>query len=282
MKHIIKAPTLLAKRYIYGQKIRKHDQRADAAVDPASCGLTDGFLRLPIDDLLGKGMTRTLIASDLRVTPDVGKKIHISWDIPAFLWTALLGSDRMTDIARAYLGDGARLDDVYVKTVSDGLTSVSEGWHTDQVGYRLKVFMVFDVTGDPAGTLVVPTPRPNLYELNVADEWARIMKRPKKEQRQQEMRVSYKAGDCLIFDTNLLHRGDYSTGAGTRYCIVAEYIDRAKADAIRAATPCGPGQGRTPITIPALDGIDPANHPMIDARLLKKQGDGYLYGYQRQ
>lgn len=281
MKHFVKAPGLLAKRYIYGQKIRSHDARADAVVDPAQCGLTDGFLRLPIDELLGAGMTDTLIASDLRVTPTDGKKIYTSWDIPAFLWTALLSSDRLSGIARAYLGDGARLDDIYVKTVSDGLTSVSEGWHTDQVGYRLKVFMVFDTTGDPAGTLIVPTPRPNLYELNVADEWARLLKRPKKEQRQQEMRVSYTAGDCLIFDTNLLHRGDYSAGAGTRYCIVAEYIDRTKADAIRAATPCGPGQGRRQITIPDLGDIDPANHPMIDARLLKKQGAGYLYGYAK-
>lgn len=281
MKHIVKAPGLLAKRYIYGQKIRAHDSRADAAVDPANCGLTDGFLRLPIDELLGKGMTQTLIGSDLRVTPAGGKKIYTSWDIPAFLWQALLASDRLSDIARAYLGGGARLDDIYVKTVSDGLTSVSEGWHTDQVGYRLKVFMVFDVEGDPAGTLIVPTPRPNLYELNVGDEWARLLKRPKKERRQQEMRVSYTAGDCLIFDTNLLHRGDYSAGEGTRYCIVAEYIDRTKADAIRAAAPCGPGQGRQPITIPPLDGIDPASHPMIDAALLKKQGEGYLYGYLR-
>jgi hypothetical protein len=281
LKHILKAPTLLAKRYYYGQIIKKFDQRADLAVDPEDCGLRDGFLKLPIDELLGQGLTKRLIGSDLRVSPSGDKRIYTSWNIPAFLWSAVLGSDRLSQIATRYLGSGARLDDIYVKTVSDGLTSVSEGWHTDQVGYRLKVFMVFDVDGDPAGTLVVPKPRPNLYELNVADEWARIMKRPKKEQRQAEMRVTYNAGDCLVFDTNLLHRGDYSSGVGTRYCIVAEYIDRDKADRIRGFAPCGPGQGRQQITIPAIDGIDPAQHPLIDGRLLKRQDEGYLYGYPK-
>jgi hypothetical protein len=280
MLTILKAPKLLLKRYYYGRHIKKFDEKADKAVDPANCGLEQGFLKLPIDALLGEGMTDRLKKSELRVKPQGEKRIFTSWEIPGFLWQAILKSDRLGQIARDYIGPDVRLDDIYVKTVSDGLTSVSEGWHTDQVGYRLKVFMVFDVEGEPAGTLIVPTDRPNPYQVNFADEFARIMRRPKKEDRPAEMRVTYEAGDCLVFDTNLLHRGDYSTGSGTRYCIVAEFIDRYKADKIVSFSPCGPGQGARNITIPMLEGVDVLSHPLIDQSLLKPRGDMFSYGYR--
>ncbi|PIE14076.1 MAG: hypothetical protein CSA70_02680 [Rhodobacterales bacterium] len=277
---MLKAPKLLLKRYYYGQRIKKFDAKLDELVDPANCGLEKGFLKLPIDELLGDGMTERLKSSELRVTPQGEKRIYTSWDIPAFLWKAVLTSDKLGQIVRDYLGPNVRLDDLYVKTVSDGLTSVSEGWHTDQVGYRIKVFMVFDAEGDPAGTLIIPADRPNPYKINFTDEFARILRRPNKEDRTAATRVTYEAGDCLVFDTNILHRGDYSSGAGTRYCIVAEFIDRRKADKIVKFAPCGPGQGARNITIPVLDGVDVSQHPLIDSRLLKPAEGVFKYGYK--
>jgi len=137
----------------------------------------------------------------------------------------------------------------------DGLSSGSEGWHDDNVGFRLKVFMVFDTEGQPSGTVVVPTARPQLYAVRVVDEFSRFLFTPKMDARDGALRVGYERGDYLVFDTNLPHRGDYSSGGGVA---IAKFIDRAKADAIVGRAPCGPGQGRKQLVIPALDGVDPA------------------------
>lgn len=280
MLRLIRTLKFIAKRMYYGHFIKKYDKQSDAIVDPKNCGLTHGFLRVPIDELLGDGMTEKLQKSALRVTPEEDRRIYTSWDIPAFLWEAVLKSDRLSSIAKDYIGPRVRLDDIYVKTVSDGLASGSEGWHNDHVGYRLKVFMVFDVSGDPSGTLIVPADRPNLYKVNFSDEFARMMGRPQKEVRVKEQRVSYRAGDCMVFDTNVLHRGDYSSGTGTRYCIVAEFIDRDKADRIVKFAPCGPGQGNRNVTIPPLEGVDVTQHPMIDGHLLRVVEKEHCYGYK--
>jgi hypothetical protein len=91
--------------------------------------------------------------------------------------------------------------------------------------------------------------------------------------------LAYEPGDCLIFDTNIPHRGDCHSGTGTRYCLTAEFIDRDKADCLRGLAPCGPGQSSQRIRIPALAGIDVANHPLIDASILAADGEGWLYGH---
>lgn len=280
---IIKVPRFIARRIASGAIIKRYDRVTDSAHPYTGGDLAEGYLMARIDDLMGvPGFSDRLAASDLRVTPTPEKRAFFTWDIPAFVWQALLQSQRLNDMVSAYLGPAARLDDLYVKTVTDGYDSTSEGWHTDHVGYRLKVFMVFDVAGDPAGTVVVPRHRPNLYTLQLGDEIARALHTPKMDTRAEALRVTYTAGDCLVFDTNLPHRGDYSTGHGTRYCLMAEYIDRAKADALLGRAPCGPGQGRRDIVIPPLQGVDLAGHPMIDQRLLRPGADGgHVYGYGR-
>ena len=106
-----------------------------------------------------------------------------------------------------------------------------------------------------------------------------MLKKPIKERRSRQELVTYTAGDCLTFDTNLLHRGDYSAGTGVRYCVIAEFIDRDKADALRGRAPCGPGQGRQKIVIPTDTGVDLEAHPLIDQKLLFKDGHSIRYGY---
>lgn len=98
------------------------------------------------------------------------------------------------------------------------------------------------------------------------------------DQRPDGMRVAYTPGDAILFDTNIPHRGDYSSGEGVRHCVIAEFMDRDKADALRGRAPCGPGQAQRRIRIPALEGVDPAAHSLTDGKLLDRDGDGWLYG----
>lgn len=272
MNKVLKLPKLLIRRYVVGKKIESFDRVTDELSDVSQSGLKGGVFTGRIDDLLGvEGLTERMQKSELRVTPSGEKRIHLSWDIPDFVWEAVLGSQRLEQMVLDYLGPSARLDDIYIKTVRDGLESVSEGWHDDNVGYRLKLFMVFDADGLPSGTVVIPTNRPHLYKVSLKDELGRMLGKPKKEIRQQELKVSYKAGDCLLFDTNIPHRGDYSSSEGVRYCVIAEFIDRNKADALQGRAPCGPGQGRKKIRVP-LQVID---HKLIDHRIINMN----LYGY---
>ena len=69
-----------------------------------------------------------------------GKQIDIGSNLRAYV------EEKLANIVSKYLGPNVRLDDLYLKTVRDGLSSASESWHDDNVGYRLKLFMVFDTS----------------------------------------------------------------------------------------------------------------------------------------
>ena len=280
-RHMLKKLNLLRKRYVSAKKIGFFDEHVDSFYDASKCSLPSGYLTGKIDDFLGvANLSKAMAASALRTQPNSANKIHLSWDVPAFVWEALLTSKKLESAVRSYLGPAVRLDDLYIKTVMDGLQSVSEGWHDDNVGYRLKLFMVFDVDGEPAGTVLIPRNRPSVYSVNLKDELKRMNGSLPTENRSQEIKIGYSAGDFLLFDTNLEHRGDYSTGTGTRYCVIAEFIDRRKGNALRGRAPCGPGQSRRHLTIPKLEKIDLPNHLLIDQSLLQETENGFSYGYQ--
>lgn len=280
LKEITRLPKNLSRRYRMARVISDHDTNADRHANFERGLMKNGMYKSTIDALLETpGLAEQMRNSPLRQLPPEGKRAYFSWDIPDFLWRAVLSSNTLTQMVIDYLGPDARIDDFYVKTVLDGYDSASEGWHDDNVGYRIKVFMVFDAEGNPSGTVVIPTERPSIYQVKLADELARFVKKPKMDHRNGEVLVNYAAGDCLAFDTNIPHRGHYHAGQGIRYCVIAEFIDRNKANALKGRAPCGPGQGRHKLTIPASVGIDLTTHPLIDARLLTQTETGYSYGY---
>ena len=262
----------LIKRYIAAKNIQAFDRKADIQFDKCVTSLSGGYLTGKIDDFLGlENFSNQMAHSNLRVKPNPQERIYLNWELPDFVWDAVLGSTALETTVRNYLGNDVRLDDLYIKTVMDGLESASEGWHDDNVGYRLKFFMVFDVDGQPAGTVLIPKERPALYDVNLKDELSRMFGSLPKENRFQEVRIRYSAGDFLLFDTNLSHRGDYNIGTGIRYCIVAEFIDRKKGNALRGKAPCGPGQGKRKIRLPKhLHG-----HSLIDKDLIRNG----MYGF---
>ena len=162
----IRAIKLFLKRFSNARKIEKFDRLADENLDNIHNKMKDGWYTSKIDTLLeAPGIAQKMCSSNMRVKPTKEKRIHLSWEVPNFVIEAVLNSELLQSIIRGYLGPGARLDDIYVKNIMDGLESASEGWHDDNVGYRLKLFMVFDVEGDPSGTIVIPTSRPNLYQI---------------------------------------------------------------------------------------------------------------------
>jgi hypothetical protein len=279
-KQIVRFPSRLSKRLSLARRIRELDAKADQHRLGGLGLMNNGWCKTTIDDLLeSPGITLRMKSSALRQEPEAGRQIYWSWSIPEFVWEAVLSSKKLQKLAQDYLGLGVRLDDLYLKTVKDGLQSGAEGWHDDNVGYRLKVFMVFDVEGKPSDTLIIPRERPNPYRVKIKEEVTRMLGAPDKAHRGEEVRLAYVAGDCLVFDTNLLHRGDYTSSDGVRYCLVAEFIDREKADELRKYCPCGPGQSEFRITIPIADASLLQNNALPDKKLLSCRDEKYSYGY---
>lgn len=281
MKAWLRLPKRLARRYAYVPIISEHDRESDELQEYEESGINDGFMKTTIDEFLETpGLTDRLRESHLRRLPEDGSRILLDWNVPEFVWQAVLTSKRLQETVQRYIGPDVRLDDLYLKNVMDGLAVGSGGWHDDNVGYRLKVFMVFDTEGSPSGTVIVPSSRPRIYKVQLRDEINRFVRSPTQEHREGEVLVDYKPGDCLVFDTNIPHRGDYTGGPGVRYCLMAEFIDRKKANRIHKHAPCGPGQGVHSIMIPDIVGVDPTTHPLIDASLLRPSQGGFEYGYQ--
>lgn len=280
LKSIITAPKLMIRRRKQADIIRKYDRQSDSSFSSEKSSLELGYNKFKIDDLLeSPGLTERMRKSKLRSLPSNGDKVYFSWEVPSFVWDAVLNSDTLFKVVYDYIGRGVRLDDIYVKNVVDGYDATAEGWHNDNVGYRLKLFMVFDTDGTPSATLVRPTPRPNLYDVEYKQEFLRSFKNTDMTSYPDEVIVDYTPGDCLFFDTNLQHRGSYHAGTGVRYCVIAEFMDKNKSDALRGRAPCGPGQGRKNIEMPACLVEEINSSPLMDKRLLK-QTDGKLsYGY---
>jgi hypothetical protein len=282
MKSLLRLPKRLARRYAYVPIISAIDRLSDENAEPDASGIVDGFMKTTIDEFLEcPGLTERLQQSELRRLPEDGSRILLDWDVPAFVWQAVLTSKRLQEAVRNYIGPNVRLDDLYLKNVLDGLAVGSGGWHDDNVGYRLKVFMVFDTEGSPAGTVIIPSKRPRIYEVRLKDELNRLTRSTTQEHRDGEVLVNYTPGDCLIFDTNIPHRGDYTGGPGVRYCLIAEFIDRDKANRIYHHAPCGPGQGSRRILIPGIPEIKLEDQPLIDESLLSLTADGHEYGHQK-
>ena len=276
---LLKVIRLIVRRYKLASIIKKSDASSDASYDPKTNRLSDGYLKTTINELVQRDdFTEKLKASSLRKLPEQNDKSYFTWELPDFVWSTLLSSRNLESLVKDYIGPNVRLDDLYIKTVLDGYGSASEAWHDDNVGYRLKVFMVFDVENTPSGTILIPKARPNLYKVSLADELSRALKMKKKETRGSEVRVGYAAGDCLIFDTNLAHRGDYSSGEGIRFCLIAEFMDREKSNSLRGKAPCSPGQGKAKIKIPTQVKELILHSDLIDNDLIYVADEAIYYG----
>ena len=134
-------------------------------------------------------------------------------------------------VVSSYLGPDAFLDTIYPIVIEAGHTSVSEGWHTDNVGSRVKVFLCVEGDGG-APTVVVPRPErirtiPTLlrhawYEL--PRYFGAINTKPLR----GATVIRHSTGTLNFFDTDLLHRGAYEKLETARKILLFEFSDRRK------------------------------------------------------
>ncbi len=277
MRKIFRTLSFILKRYYFALKIRSKDKISDRSFVKNELS-ENGFEVFDMHHLFEnpKKLSKSLSQIQKQVGAD---GLDMSWQLPRVFWEEVLNSRKLMDVVRDYLGETARLDDAYLKTIRDGISSVSEGWHNDNVGYRLKLFIVFDTEGQAASTLVIPAKRPNLYRFKLIEDTYRLMfGRNDTAERPKEKAVNYSPGTCLLFDTNLTHRGGYAESKGVRHCVIIEFICRDKANHISGFAPCGPKQGKGRISIQVEEQLIKQS-ALIDSNILKKSGDNtFEYG----
>lgn len=162
---------------------------------------------------------------------------------------ALLSSNIIKELhgdIKSYIGDDCRLDNMYISWFDPSIStksSVSENWHSDNCGNRLKLWICLKGQGGTK-TLFLPGTHKKKYTFGV-DEFLRAIGKKNKSIVENQTELDLCAGDVGIFDTNGLHRGYYGEGADERVAIVVEFISASKSNNIAKHTPCGPGSSDT-------------------------------------
>jgi len=245
------------------------------AVDIVAALRRDGFARLGsllplgklperIADLLDVGETqhpgvsRFYLKNPLVAAPEIGDWLRL----PV-----------LNEAVRAYLGGDPVFDRCLVwripASASDRKTSAI--WHHDWCGRRLKLFILLHDVDE--------TGRPTQYVRGSNQGQWRWMNYPlsrhadaEAEAQGEVVQLTGRAGDCILFDTNGLHRATGEGGREARDVICLEYSDRRKSDFL---APRGFEIGVRQDLIPEslLEGMT-----LIDRRKVRRDRAGLVYG----
>lgn len=285
--------TNFAKSVVYGIRhfadkksrerlIRRFDQRTlFGPVGSFSNLATNGWIKTDSVSLFGAPLADILEAkiAGLAKTDKFGNAI--SRDIPEEAMSVILQAPMLVRVVHSYLGAGARLDDIYLwsKDFEQQQTfDLSEGWHSDNVGNRIKVFVCIEASTDAPSTLVADRTHNRQYRIGL-EEFGRFFGRigtlanPDK-----VVEIKYGRNTVSIFDTNAFHRGSYAARKARRVCLILEFVDREKSDLLSGACPCGPGQspdGRVTFAKSLRDQL--WSHELVDRSLLREEAECISY-----
>lgn len=209
----------------------------------------------------------------------------MSRDVPASIVARIVNNPAVQQIVEGYLGPNARMDDVYFwfKSGNPAAWSLSEGWHDDNVGHRLKFFICLGADANAPQTFIVEGTHRPLYRFNIGREFSRIFRQKVADLtpalRSKVRELNYDRDRIMVFDTNLLHRGNYDGRTGSRDCLIVEFIDRDKSNSVSGKAPCGPGQKRSGmVRILADAGGNGTFSELLDKRIFRKVSDS-VYSY---
>lgn len=180
---------------------------------------------------------------------------------------------------RNYLGSDVRLDDIYMFWFDPEKVetwSLSNSWHDDNVGSRIKIFACFNGTGTTP-TVVLPNSHNKPYTPR-REEISRFSGVRNTQDVEGQIELRYKSGDLAMFDTSCLHRGLYEQPSAKRTVLVLEFINREKSNRIVGHAPCGPGMSRTGEVIFEEAGLELLKGTgMLDDDLLSAEHGNFTY-----
>lgn len=183
-----------------------------------------------------------------------------------------------------YLGEKSRLDDMYLfwfdpEKITDW--SLSNSWHDDNVGSRVKIYICFSGNGNTP-TVVLP----NSHNKPYSPRWGEISRFSGVRNispLDNQIALRYKSGDVAMFDTSCLHRGLYEQPAAKRTVMVLEFINRDKSNVISGFSPCGPGMSRTGEVVFDAKAYELLRKTgTLDDDLISQRGGDYIYSLKNK
>lgn len=244
--------------------IRKFDQGVDTNIWPGASFYEDYFTPFEIP------------APSVYNSQGVARSNRVD-DKVAVVAKAII--DDFSSFIVSYLGGKVRLDDMYLFWFDpDKITdwSLSNSWHDDNVGSRIKVYVCFSGNGSTP-TVVLPNSHNKPYSPRLS-EISRFAGARNIKLRENQIALRYKSGDVAMFDTSCLHRGLYEQPAAKRTVLVLEFINRDKSNVIAGFSPCGPGMSRTGEVVFDEKAIELIRQTgMLDEELLSEKNGEYIY-----
>lgn len=133
----------------------------------------------------------------------------------------ILLNQKIINFIKYYLGDDAILDTVTLSSTNSSVDNkiVSEQWHYDNVGNRIKLFFYLNDNSSISTDYILGTN--NLYHKRYSTLGSRISNKQIEKYQPKICKFFPKKNTLLIFDTNGYHRGNY------------KYNDNSKDDFIR-------------------------------------------------
>lgn len=186
---------------------------------------------------------------------------------------------KQKNLISSYLPNPVRLDDMYLTCVDPRLgdiKGISEGWHHDHCGHRLKMFIC--LRGDrTTPTLYIPGSHKRSYQMNF-NQFLRYFGFSNYKISQHSVSLGLASGDVGIFDTNGSHRGGFTEESSERICLVLEFISVDKSNYISKYCPCGPGGSRSGaifLSQTVKEVLDETG--FLDESLLKQKNELFSY-----
>jgi hypothetical protein len=121
----------------------------------------------------------------------------------------ILSNHKINSIIKNYLGEDARLDTISLSVTKDNTqdTIISEKWHYDNVGRRLKLFYYLNDNENICTDYVLKTN--NQFHKYYSTDGSRRSSEFIKKYKDDIKSFFPQKGKILIFDTNGFHRGNY-------------------------------------------------------------------------
>jgi hypothetical protein len=195
----------------------------------------------------------------------------------------ILSNKKINLIIKSYLGNHARLDIISLSVTKDNSQDsiISEKWHYDNVGRRLKLFYYLNDNENICTDYVLKTN--NLFHKNYSTEGSRRSDQFINKYIEDIKSFFPRKGKILLFDTNGFHRGNYkekirhflkqdSSKTSYRKMLKLEFSDKYKSDLFFDKSNII-GVRETFFS----NDFNFSDCPLIDQNLLTRIGNEYLY-----
>ena len=155
----------------------------------------------------------------------------------------IISNKKINGIISEYLGSNAVLDYVELQRIdlNSNYKSISEKWHYDDVGNRIKMFYFFNDSNDIYTDYIVSTNTIFHKKYSLSD--SRINLKSKKNSEHEIKTIYPKKNNLFIFDTNGFHRGVYRNDINSEFkeakpkfrkMLLFEYSNIQKSDALNS------------------------------------------------